>query len=90
MTSDEFFKQNEKRFDLIFIDGLHEANQVFRDVKNSLNYLNENGVILLHDCNPSIEEHQTFPQSLDHNKRHLNIWLGDTWKTVTRYLLLFS
>ena len=29
LTSDEFFANNEKKFDLIFIDGLHEAHQVF-------------------------------------------------------------
>jgi hypothetical protein len=29
MTSDEFFEQNKLMFDLIFVDGLHEAHQVY-------------------------------------------------------------
>eukprot|EP01034_Spumella_vulgaris_P040549 gene40549-50156_t len=40
MTSDDFFAQNTEFFDVIFVDGLHEANQVFRDVTNALKWLN--------------------------------------------------
>ena len=40
MTSDAFFATNKESFDFIFIDGLHEANQVFRDAMNSLEWLN--------------------------------------------------
>ena len=36
-TSDEFFKYNKKKFELIFIDGLHKYDQVNRDIENSLN-----------------------------------------------------
>ena len=59
MTSDEFFSQNKETFDLIFIDGLHIHEQVLKDIDNSLNVLNENGVILLHDCLPAKIWHQT-------------------------------
>ena len=31
-TSDEFFEQNNKNFDCIFIDGMHEYKQVKKDV----------------------------------------------------------
>ena len=41
MTSDDFFKTNQKTFDIIFIDGLHEYSQVLRDIKNSIKFLNE-------------------------------------------------
>ena len=34
---------------VFFIDGLHEYAQVKRDIENSLNFLEPNGVILLHD-----------------------------------------
>lgn len=40
MTSDEFFANNTEYFDIIFVDGLHEANQVFKDIHNALNWLN--------------------------------------------------
>ena len=39
MTSDEFFANNTAMFDLIFVDGLHEANQVFKDVHHALDIL---------------------------------------------------
>ena len=36
-TSDDFFKQNNKKFDLIFIDGLHMYHQVKKILKIPLN-----------------------------------------------------
>ena len=32
--SDSFFKDNKRTFDVIFIDGLHHADQVYRDINN--------------------------------------------------------
>jgi len=61
MTSDEFFASNNDTFDVIFIDGLHSAKQVMRDVQNSLRWLKYDGHILLHDCNPQREYEQRFP-----------------------------
>lgn len=52
MTSDEFFKQNEELFDLVFIDGLHEEEQVTRDFNNALACLTVGGAIVAHDCLP--------------------------------------
>ena len=49
-TSDAFFSENNQKFDLIFIDGLHHYEQVKRDMFNSLKFLNSKGIILLHDC----------------------------------------
>lgn len=59
MTSDDFFKNyaKNKKYDVIFVDGMHTAEQVRRDVYNSINYLNGNGFIILHDCNPPTEYH---------------------------------
>ena len=76
-TSDEFFSQNKDTFDLIFIDGLHIHEQVLKDIDNSLNVLNENGVILLHDCLPAKIWHQTIPQT--HSS-----WNGDVWKSIVQ------
>ena len=72
-TSDDFFKQNKKFFDVIFIDGKHEFNQCRNDAMNSLKCLNKNGYILFHDFIPRdwLEEH--IPQ-LQAN------WCGDVWK----------
>ncbi len=75
MTSDDFFKINKDSFDIIFIDGLHEYEQVLRDIKNSVKFLNKNGIIIVHDCLPSKIWHQTIPQT--HSS-----WNGDVWKAI--------
>ena len=56
MTSDEFFKNNTEKFDMIFIDGLHLEHQVTQDIINASKVLNEGGAIMLHDCLPHSEE----------------------------------
>jgi hypothetical protein len=56
---------------------LHENEQVYRDVKNSLKCLNKNGSIVMHDCLPLKEEHQIVP-------RKSNYWNGDVWKAFVR------
>ena len=48
-TSDEFFKNNTKIFDIIYIDGFHEAPQVYKDICNSWHCLNKNGIIICDD-----------------------------------------
>ena len=58
LRSDDFFKKNTETFDIIFIDGLHEAKQVERDILNSLEVLNEGGYIVCHDMNPIVYERQ--------------------------------
>lgn len=73
MTSDEFFAQNKEKFDIIFIDGLHEYRQVKKDIINSINALNNNGVIIMHDCLPlSCLAQYDFPV--------IDAWNGDVWK----------
>ncbi len=74
-TSDQFFFKNSQYFDCIFIDGLHEYNQVKRDISNSLNFLNEDGIILLHDCLPNNYYEQAIP-------RCQWTWNGDVWKAI--------
>ena len=51
-TTDDYFLNNKDKFDLIYIDALHEKNQVYKDFKNSFNILNDSGVIIFHDVNP--------------------------------------
>jgi SAM-dependent methyltransferase len=75
MTSDKFFINNSDKFDLIFIDGLHEYSQVMRDIKNALKCLAHNGVILLHDCLPRNIWNQITP-------RINSDWNGDVWKAI--------
>lgn len=72
-TSDEFFEINIDTFDLVFIDGLHHADQVKRDFENSLKCLDENGIILIHDVLPEIED-------TTHVPRDSKVWHGDVYK----------
>ena len=74
-TSDNFFKTNNEKFDCIFIDGLHEFYQVKRDINNSIKYLNNDGVILLHDCLPNNVYDQAMPRC-QYN------WNGNVWKAI--------
>lgn len=85
MESDEFFHKYSKlfkknRIDIAFIDGLHEYNQVIRDVNNCLNYLNEGGIIVLHDCSPPSEE-AALPLDKILGRKHW-VWMGDVWKSI--------
>lgn len=75
LTSDEFFKQNKEIFDVIFIDGLHLSEQVYRDIINSLSCLSDNGYIVCHDMNPMEEIIQRYPQPIANSA-----WTGDCWK----------
>ncbi len=81
ITSDEFFKKYNKKYDIIFIDGLHECSQVDKDIKNSLKHLNKNGVIIMHDCHPINEECQLKDYISHQNGKS---WTGDTWKAFVK------
>ena len=85
MTSDEFFKTNNQYFDIIFVDGLHEANQVYKDIRNSLRWLLPGGTIVMHDCNPhgNLSLTAMFPRP-----ESAIIWNGDTWKTAVAMRLV--
>jgi len=75
-TSDEFFANNQLRFDLIFIDGLHTEDQVTRDINNSLRVLREGGMIVTHDSLPISEDHQRDVYG------GRGIWAGGVWKSL--------
>ena len=77
LTSDVFFKKNTDTFDVIFIDGLHHADQVYRDIINSLAVLNDGGYIICHDMNPLQESHQAIPFVS-------GTWNGDCWKAFVQ------
>lgn len=48
-TSDDFFKDNKKSFNFIYIDGCHEPDYITRDMENSFKVLNKNGVMWMDD-----------------------------------------
>jgi hypothetical protein len=75
MTSDRFFRECKRTFDLVFIDGLHHCEQVEKDILNSLDVLNTGGTIVCHDMNPYKLQHQLRTRS-----SASSIWNGDCWK----------
>jgi len=75
MTSDDFFSQNNEKFDCIFIDGLHIYEQARRDILNSVKFLKTDGIIILHDCLPNKIWNQIVPQIYGN-------WTGDVWKAI--------
>lgn len=85
-TSDYFFENlnqlaadegGGQTFDLIFIDGLHHADQVKKDFDNALKILKPCGYIVLHDCNPHSEH-------ITHVPRDNGEWCGDVYKFASR------
>lgn len=81
VTSDEFFEKHiSQKYDIIFVDGLHIFEQVYKDIVNSLKNLNENGTIVVHDCNPITEITQR-------RERASDAWHGDVWKSILKLRL---
>ena len=82
--SDEYFYllKEQTKFDIIFIDGLHHADQVKKDFDNALKHLTDKGIIVLHDCNPPTEPTTCVPRGAQRE------WCGDVYKfacTISEY-----
>lgn len=87
-TSDRFFRGPARRlgtFAVVFVDGLHTAEQSHRDVLNALERLEQGGVIVVHDCSPesaaaaapTLAEAMSMPG-------YLKRWNGDVYRTIVR------
>lgn len=76
-TSDRFFAKNRRLFDLVFIDGLHVAEQAYRDIRNALGILKPGGTIVVHDCMPESKEQQMVP-------RVQVSWTGNVWRAFLK------
>ena len=75
LSSDAFFKKNNIKFDVIFIDGLHTYEQCQKDVINSLHSISNEGIILIHDLLPKNKFQAQIPRRQD-------VWNGDIWKVA--------
>ena len=82
MTSDEMFANMslDKKYDIIFIDGMHDEEYVDRDIINSLKHLNKNGIVCVHDVIPSAAEMQVKSEVFKFG----DCWTGDVWKSITK------
>jgi hypothetical protein len=90
VESDEFFAKHAQpglKFDLIYLDGLHEFEQTFRDLLNCLSFVHERSLILIDDTLP---KHYAAAQK--HKSDNLlirkvfdvydNSWMGDVYRIV--------
>lgn len=83
MPSDEMFRimPLDKKYDIIFIDGMHDESYVDRDLKNSIKHLNPNGIICLHDVVP-LYEGTTIKKDKYDDKT--GFWNGDVYKSIAK------
>lgn len=88
LPSDEFFKTSDdiilkKKADVIFIDGLHTYGQSLRDVIHGLDYLKEDGVIVMHDCFPQCKAaaHPVMSEA-QQMEGYEGFWNGDVFKAI--------
>jgi hypothetical protein len=93
-TSDDYFLcQNEKK-DVIFIDGLHQSEYLTNDINNSINLLNEGGLIFIDDILPLTHDEQLkIPKKHYYENNILKYgepWTGDVWKVIYFILEKFS
>ena len=76
-TSDDFFKENNKKFDIIFIDGMHQLEYVYNDFFNAISCLTSKGTIVIDDVLP-INEQEQYKALIE----QCGAWTGDVWKFV--------
>lgn len=87
ITSDQFFAQApvDRKFDVIYLDGLHTFEQTLRDLINAVSFIAQPGIIIVDDVYPD-----TYHGSLA-NVRHSHLvkratesesknWMGDVYK----------
>ena len=93
-TSDDFFKENNKIFDIIFIDGMHQLEYVYNDFFNAINCLTPKGSIIIDDVLPMNEREQyKVPIKHYYNNGILKYgesWTGDVWKFIYFLLLHYQ
>jgi glycosyltransferase involved in cell wall biosynthesis len=85
-TSDEYFKNNNKIFDVIFIDGMHQVEYILNDVNNSIKYLHDNGLLFIDDILPfNYNEQLKIPIKHYYENgilKYGEAWTGDVWKII--------
>ncbi len=90
LESDSFFQRLESgdldlskdyKWDVIFIDGLHISDQVFKDFLNAKKHLSTGGYIVFHDCNPPTIEMAREDYYVNGKQQP---WNGTVWKAIQR------
>ncbi len=91
LTSDAFFEQlfagqldiEHTQFDVVLVDGLHLAEQVYRDIQNAVKVLADTGFVVMHYCSlPTI--HHARENSYEQGPA-THFWNGTSWKAYQRF-----
>lgn len=93
MLSAKFFEKMDSniKFDIVFIDGCLVEDNIMNDVKNSLEHLSANGIVVVHDCNPpsrflqrdNYYERYKGKSIIWNNKKYTDRhWNGKAWKMI--------
>jgi hypothetical protein len=72
-TSDDFFLTNRYMFDLIYIDGNHLFEFVKKDISNSLNFISDDGIIVLDDYSHKGWWDDGITKAVNFHKKNKNI-----------------
>ena len=86
-TSDDFFLNDapalfkRKKIEISLIDGMHEYDFALRDIENTVKYLDDDGVIVVHDCNALTEEAACSFEAWK-NRGFTGFWNGDVWRAI--------
>ena len=91
MENDHFFNSlrdnqilhSDKKWDLIFINGFHLAGSLYSYVLSALDFIKEDGFIIIQGCNPPTEWH-----AREKGEYHLSparfSWYGTAWKAFLK------
>lgn len=90
VPSDDFFSNfanTDKKYDVIYLDGLHEFNQTFRDFCNTLRFSHEKTIWLIDDTVPNsyfagLPSQATARKGRDMVADKQNAWMGDVYKVI--------
>lgn len=81
MSTDDFFLQNKLKFNLIYIDADHEYSQVIKDFNNSVDSIEDDGIIFLHDLFPP-DEYHTHPNFCYNSYKILNYLIQNNYDII--------
>lgn len=89
VPSDDFFMSvtQDIEYNLVFVDGLHEFRQTYRDLVSALNRLSRGGCILIDDVVPldevaGLPSEDAYNQAIAERNLTAGAWMGDVWRVV--------
>lgn len=89
VPSDDYFSglHPKATFDLVFVDGLHEYRQSYRDVIHALAHLAPRGAVLIDDVVPTsaaaaVPDLQQAYRAAKRTGETLGDWMGDVFRTA--------